>query len=289
MAVVLSYDSPEGATHCVESLVGQGDDLVRILVIDNAGPRPVDPELAAIDPRVAVWRMPANTGPAGGHAEGVRRFLMDGADFAWIFDDDCVAAPGSLRQLLDDASGGPPKVVLASTFDADTGALDETHGWWGVLLPRSVALAVGLPDEDLFWWTEDTEYLQWRIPRAGFAVVRSKSAVVRVHRARASVEKPAWKYYYETRNQIHHRLRVQRPGPLRPIPRHLKLRVRAYRASKSTAKLLGRALLVERDERVNKSVMALRGTADGLLGRTGKRVDPDSSHRPSTTKQVGTA
>ena len=286
MALVLSYDSPESARACVQSLVDQGDQLVRILVVDNAGSAPVTEDLSDLDPRVSVCRLPDNVGPAGGHAESLQRFLVGDADWAWVFDDDCIASPGALENLLQDADRQSPGIVLASTFDADSGAVDRTHGWWGVLIPRSVVETVGLPNADLFWWTEDTEYLQWRIPSAGFGVTRSESGVVRVHRARASAEKPAWKYYYEARNQIHHRLRVQRPGKQQPVPRHLKVRVRAYRAGKSSAKLLGRAVVVDRQERPRKVFMTIRGIVDGLLGRTGKLVDPDTSHRPMTSHDL---
>jgi hypothetical protein len=64
----------------------------------------------------------------------------------------------------------------------------------------------------------------------------------------------------------------------------LKLRIRAYRAGKSSAKLLGRAVLIEHDERMRKAGMAIRGITDGLLGKTGKRVDPDRSDRPTAAK-----
>jgi hypothetical protein len=176
-------------------------------------------------------------------------------------------------------SRSEPCIVLATTVDADTRASYHGHGWCGVLIPRSIVAAVGVPNEDLFWWTEDTEYLQWRIPSAGFAVLWSDARVVVTRRAPAG-GKPAWKYYYETRNQVFHRLYVQRAGDRRPVPRHLRPEVRAWRAWRAFARLSVRALVRERDHRAQKLSMVVRGGIDGVRGRLGRTVAVDGSDRP---------
>ena len=81
-----------------------------------------------------------------------------------------------------------------------------------------------MPNPDLFWWTEDTEYLQWRIPSAGFEVVWTERPVLSVSRGRPDAAKPAWKYYYEARNQVYYRLYVQHTSTS-PVPYHLLRRV----------------------------------------------------------------
>ena len=48
------------------------------------------------------------------------------------------------------------------------GSLDVWPSWCGFVLSREIVLSVGLPMGELFWWAEDTEYLQWRIPDAGY-------------------------------------------------------------------------------------------------------------------------
>ena len=63
--------------------------------------------------------------------------------------------------------------MMASMVDRDTGATTNTLGWCAVLIPRVAVDAVGLPQAELFWWTEDTEYLQWRLPNGGFPLERS--------------------------------------------------------------------------------------------------------------------
>jgi hypothetical protein len=97
-------------------------------------------------------------------------------------------------------------------------------------------------------------------------------------------DKPAWKYYYESRNQVYHRLHVTRPGPERPVPRHLTVRVRARRAGRSVTRLAAGAVWHERHGRLRKLLMVGRGMVDGLLGRLGRTVVPDRPDRPMIGK-----
>jgi rhamnopyranosyl-N-acetylglucosaminyl-diphospho-decaprenol beta-1,3/1,4-galactofuranosyltransferase len=274
-AVVLTYDAPAAAAACVEAIRAQNAPVTTILVIDNASNPRVD--AATLGNNAIVVRNDENLGPAGGYAVGLTRFLEVGDDFAWVMDDDCRPETDALALAL--AAGADGRTVVMSTMvDRDTGALSNTHGWCGVLIPRVVVADVGVPDGSLFWWTEDTEYVQWRIPRAGWTLVRS-DARVDVGRTRESSAKPAWKYYYETRNQVHYRLHTQHVAD-RPLPRHLHFRVRAWRAARAFTKLGSRALLRERSGRFAKFAMVLRGGSDGLRGRLGRTVSPGDAHRP---------
>jgi GT2 family glycosyltransferase len=282
LALVLTFDAPNALLGCLEALQAQDRRPDDILVIDNASPDPVT-EIVSRFPGARIARLEANGGPAGGHAVGLRAFLESGADYAWVMDDDCQPDPQALRAQLALARSRPrPAVVMATVVDADTRESYRGHGWSGVLLPRAIVGAVGVPNEDLFWWSEDTEYLQWRIPNAGFDVCWSNASMIEVKRRFRHTEKPPWKYYYEVRNQVYHRLYVQRAGDLRrPIPRHLRLRVRAWRASRAVTKLAVRAVVREHDERGKKLVMVARGATDGLRGRVGRTVLPDRSDRPA--------
>ena len=134
----------------------------------------------------------------------------------------------------------------------------------------------------LFWWNEDTEYLQWRIPRAGFRVKRSELARVDVSRSRLT-GKPAWKYYYEARNQVYYRVHTQRPRAprgARRVPRHLTRRMRWWRATRSVMRLGARAIVRESRGRRTKLAMVVRGTRDGIAGRLGITVPVDTADRP---------
>jgi rhamnopyranosyl-N-acetylglucosaminyl-diphospho-decaprenol beta-1,3/1,4-galactofuranosyltransferase len=283
LCLVLTFDAPASLRTCLDSLDAQTLTPDGVIVVDNASPIGID-DIVAEFRTARVERLAENRGPAGGHAAGLRAFLEGDAEFAWVMDDDCRPEPGALAAQVALARSRPnPCVVLSTAVDANTRSTLQGHGWCGVLIPRSVVRSVGLPNEDLFWWTEDTEYLQWRIPNAGFEVCWSEGSRVEIHRRPPDAKKPPWKYYYESRNQVYHRLYVQRAGVRRPIPRHLRIRVRVWRAGRAIAKLGIRALVREDDHRGEKLVMVSRGALDGLRGRLGRTVSVGSSDRPTAS------
>ena len=276
LAIVLTFDAHAALEDCLAGLRAQTRPVDEILVVDNASAARVD-DLIAATPGATLLRLPENRGPAGGYAAGLSTFLEGDAERAWVMDDDCVPHPDALAEQL--AITGRAPVVLARMVDRDSGAPSDTHGWCGVLLAREVVETVGVPDPTLFWWTEDTEYLQWRIPQAGFRVERCPEALVSVRRTRPDAAKPAWKYYYEARNQVYYRLVTQRPTS-RPVPRYLTRRVRVGRAARSVGKLTVRAVLREHTQRGQKLAMVGRGIADGVRGRLGRTVPVDTADRP---------
>jgi rhamnopyranosyl-N-acetylglucosaminyl-diphospho-decaprenol beta-1,3/1,4-galactofuranosyltransferase len=283
MAVVLTCDARSALEECLGAIRAQTRAVDEILVVDNASTDSID-DVVTATPNATLLRLPENRGPAGGYAEGLTAFLASGAALAWVIDDDCVPARDALAAQLAVAPRAP--VVLARMIDHDSHEIANTQGWCGVLLARDVVETVGVPNAALFWWTEDTEYLQWRIPRAGFRVERCADAAVRVRRSRLDGAKPAWKYYYEARNQVYYRLVTQRPAT-RPVPRWLTRRVRYGRAARSVGKLAVRALLREHTTRGRKFVMVCRGTVDGVRGRLGPTVPVDGSDRPAPQQPEG--
>jgi GT2 family glycosyltransferase len=282
MALVLTYNSRDGLERCLRALGDQVRPVREIVVVDNASKECVD-DVASELHRARVIRQYSNEGPAGGHARGLEEFLKSDATFrwAWVMDDDCEPAPDALARLLTAAAAQPEAgVVFPNAVSAATGEPIIGVGWWGVLISRSVVDQVGVPLRELFWWAEDTEYLQWRIPHAGFPSVRAVDARVVVRTERSSRAKPAWKYYYEARGTSYYRLHVQYPTDGPPGSTKFTARIRIWRMSRSLTKLLLRALVVERDHRTRKAGMVVRGAIDGCLGRLGPRVSVDESHRP---------
>lgn len=276
LGIILTFDSRIALERCLAALSTQTTPLEEVLVIDNASAEPVDDLVGAVA-NARLLRLPENLGPAGGYAAGLTEFLAAGYEWAWLVDDDCVPASDALAAQLEQSDGST--VVLATMVDHATREITNTHGWCGVLIPRAIVAVVGGPDAELFWWNEDTEYLQWRIPRAGFGVVRSELARVDVSRSR-SAGKPAWKYYYEARNQVYYRLHTQRLRGNDRVRRHLTRRVRWWRATRSVSRLAVRALVREPSHRAARFAMVMRGTRDGIAGRLGRTVPVDTPDRP---------
>ncbi len=88
---------------------------------------------------------------------------------AWLMDDDCYPEPEALsllvaqvvtmRQGMCRLSGGRLRGYRCC---------DELPRLERSLIDRLAVRLAGLPMAELFWWAEDTEYLQHRLPRKGW-------------------------------------------------------------------------------------------------------------------------
>jgi rhamnopyranosyl-N-acetylglucosaminyl-diphospho-decaprenol beta-1,3/1,4-galactofuranosyltransferase len=208
-----------------------------------------------------VERLERNVGPAGGYAHGLRRFLETSHAFVWLVDDDMMPGPGTLSSLRRTSRAESEPVVVFPRVVDRFGTPFDMPAWCGVLIERSIVARVGVPREEYFWWVEDSEYLQWRIPRAGYRTVCANDATMTHEAVRRSRTKPVWKFYYETRNLVHYRLRVQVPAGV-PVWRCTRKLLRTI------TRTVGRILLRE-DDKVTKFRAVTRGIRDGVAGRLG--------------------
>lgn len=268
LAIVVAYNSPTALDRCLYALDAQTRPVDGVLVVDNSEPVPADiTDLgASIAERVRVVRAGSNTGPAGGFALGLATFMEDGGySHAWLMDDDCYPEPSALSLIIDAAAGvRSGSVVFPSAVYEATGIAMNYPGWSGVLIDRVAVRLAGLPRTEMFWWAEDTEYLQFRLPRKGVIVVRAPEARVLYDLIRRVGGRPAWKYYYEVRNTLWFRLSVQRGSEMWKLPRTLiGLFVSALRG---------------REARGEKLWMFAKGVGHGLLGRLGSQVRPPQPH-----------
>ena len=258
-AIVLTHDAPDALDRCLSAIDRQTRRPDQLLVIDNASRVPAQIGDRAVP--VELVRTTENHGPGGGHAEGLSRFLRTECDVAWVMDDDCIAEPDCLAELLAtlerDRGGG---IVFPWWIDSSTGEGSFLPAWCGFVIDRPSVEHIGIPRADFVWWAEDTEYLQWRPHVAGMRVERHSDAQVVHQRVRWVATKPTWKIYYEVRNTVYFRLYIQR----KPFRRFKWL-------SRSLAKLLGQIVLRE-DHKAAKLLAYFRGVFDGLTGRLGLRM-----------------
>lgn len=262
LAIVLTFDAPVELERCIKAIDAQEPRPDRLLIVDNDSIEPAEDLIERLSPTITceVLRLGENTGPAGGHAAGLTRFLETDLDLAWVMDDDCEAQPGALAGLLAAASESGSKVdpIYPTWINTALGRATDYPAWCGFLIRRATVADVGVPRADFFWWMEDTEFLHWRIREAGYEPLRLDDAVVLHHQDRRRGPKPAWKYYYEVRNSVYFRLRIQR-GRGR----------RFYRLGRALAGATRGA--VRGPDRATKSVMVARGVVDGLRGSLGPR------------------
>lgn len=269
LAIIVAYNSPVALERCLRSLDAQSRVVDGVLVIDNSEPVPADISglTVGISSRTKVLRAGSNMGPAGGFALGLASFIEDGGySHAWLMDDDCYPEPTSLQLLLEGVAGVRPGLVAfpSAVYEA-TGVAMNYPGWSGVLLDRLAVRMAGLPRAEMFWWAEDTEYLQFRLPRKGVIVVRVPESRVVYDLIRRVGGRPAWKYYYEVRNTIWMHFAIYKGSRIGRLPRPL-------------VRMFGSAIMSK--GRIQKLRMYGRGFTDGIFNRLGHQVVPRPAGSP---------
>jgi GT2 family glycosyltransferase len=262
MAVVLTYNAPASLDRCLRSIAAQTLLPAAVLVVDNASTPPVDPaDFPPGCPPITLVRSDHNGGPAGGYALALEHFLTTPYRHAWVIDDDMRPDPDCLERLWVVAVRDPERAFVFPISYQPDGTFGAWPSWCGFLVAREIIDAVGLPMSELFWWAEDTEYLQWRIPQAGYPMRVVGDAYVRHDAIRQGNGVPVWKYYYEARNLLY-------------VHMHVKKRVGYY--PRNMAKLVGRAVLREPEGRLVRLEAIGRGLYDGARGRLGTQFPIES-------------
>ena len=213
-------------------------DRYKILLVDNAS---TDGSVEAVRerfPEVAILQNTENLGSTGGFNSGLR-YLLQGTigdfDYIWLLDNDALAEPAALKELVKVAETDPCIGLVGSRImnpDApdniveigvhmgwqhatvvpnlrnipDSAELDDYYDVVAVAGCSSMARVsairrVGLMDERCFVYWDDME---WGISftRHGYRVVGATWSVV-YHRSFS--ERRVWSpanVYYETRNRL---------------------------------------------------------------------------------------
>jgi rhamnopyranosyl-N-acetylglucosaminyl-diphospho-decaprenol beta-1,3/1,4-galactofuranosyltransferase len=257
VALVLTHNAPLSLARCLAAIDTQTLAPDAIHVVDNASlPAATPSPLPKSGRSPQVIRSEVNGGPAGGWNIALRDFLASDFTHAWVMDDDILPEPECLATLCEAASEAPESSFVFPIAIQPDGSVGRWGAWCGFLVSREIVETVGLPMEELFWWAEDTEYCEWRIPEAGFPRRVIDGAVVHHDAIRQGGDIPTWKYYYEARNTVYYHL-------------HIKHRVGRF-PKKITSQVL-RALLRQRNDRLGCISAILRGLYDGAFGLLGIR------------------
>ena len=234
--VVVNFNGGDAVVRCVAALQAlDTEHQIEIVVVDNAS-TDGSPEVLRALPGVAVWPTGGNLGFV---ANNLALADLRNLDYVALVNNDAFAEPGWIDPLVealeseprlgavqskilfdgrhaDDGSdvinnvGG---VVLADGSGADRGfeepdrgqydQPDEIFAWCGgsVLLRPSYLAEVGLFDEHLFLYYEDTD-LSWRGRAFGWRYRLEPRSVVRhLHAASTGPSSPVFRYYNE-RNRL---------------------------------------------------------------------------------------
>jgi rhamnopyranosyl-N-acetylglucosaminyl-diphospho-decaprenol beta-1,3/1,4-galactofuranosyltransferase len=264
VALVLTNNAPRSLARCLDAIGAQTEVPDEVLIVDNASEPPVKASLLPTFGRsLRVIRSEVNGGPAGGWAIALHYFSTNDFTHAWVMDDDIVPEPTCLEHLWGAASDAPTSAFVFPIAIQPDDSVGRWGSWCGFLISREIVETVGLPMEALFWWAEDAEYCEWRIPRAGFPRRVIDEAVVHHDAIRQGDKIPKWKYYYESRNMLYY---------------HLHVMHRVGRYPKKITTLFLRALLRQRKDRIGYLGAICRGLYDGAFGHLGISYPVSSLH-----------
>ncbi|HCM6242996.1 TPA: glycosyltransferase family 2 protein [Klebsiella pneumoniae] len=208
-AVLVTYNRVELLQRAIKSLLEQSVAVDYIVVVNNNSTDGTRNYLDDIhDSKIKSIHLPVNTGGAGGFNAGMSYAHELNVDFIWIMDDDAIATPYALSELINSSLMLSEKMVdwgfLCSHVLSDdgecmnvpsisskvnsTGYLDwpafacdgvigvDKATFVSVFLKTETVSQVGLPLKEMFIWGDDTEYT-WRISNHFKCYYVSKSIV----------------------------------------------------------------------------------------------------------------
>jgi GT2 family glycosyltransferase len=245
-AVIATYNRRRDVEICIDALMRQTAPLQAIYVVDNASTDDTEAIIRSrFDAKVRYFKLPKNTGSAGGFRAGLELAYKDGFDWIWITDNDSLPLDDSLEELLAAAHENPGVMALAPmklrTGDGEilncdciwdrtmdivrnpTGREYQECGTidvdWvantGLLLNREMIAKAGNLRADLFAFGEDTEYCL-RLRQHTRILVVPRSVVVHPNMGMGwpVPVKFLGKLYYTMRNEVYLGLRGLRPPRL---------------------------------------------------------------------------
>ncbi|HTY91609.1 MAG TPA: glycosyltransferase family 2 protein [Methanocella sp.] len=233
--ILLNWNGKEDTLACLGSLQRLDYPSYRILVADNGS---MDGSVEAIRsafPGVRVVENGANLGFAGGNNIAIRQALQDGADYVLLLNNDTEADPGFLSRLVEAAESDPNIGIAGSKIyyysepkrlwyaggsvnlwkgdthhigenQLDGGQYDEAKdtdyvSGCAMLIKRQVIEDIGLLDERMFLYYEDSDYCM-RARQQGYRVVYIPSSIV-WHKVSGTTGKiKDLQLFYGTRNML---------------------------------------------------------------------------------------
>ncbi len=281
-AIVVTYNRRELLKECLDALLVQTHPPDHVMVVDNASTDGTIPMLRELYPQVEILALPENVGCAGGNHAALKKAFEGPAEWFWVMDDDTIASPTALEQLLeplDRLDGLPEPELMASKvlwtdgtlhrmshpfvrWDREDLTLDACERelvplrattYVSMLVRRSAVEKYGVPLAHYFIWGDDIEYTA-RILRYEAGYVAPRSVVL--HKTKANYHPPesnSVRFYYDVRNKLF----MIRGAAWEPVEK-LFLLISIFQST-------GHYLVFNRFRPANVGAV-LRGLKDGVLG-----------------------
>jgi GT2 family glycosyltransferase len=186
-AVVVTYNRKALLKQCLDGLQKQTRPLDRILIVDNNssdGTAAFLTQYQGID----VLELLCNEGSSGGFYRGIKNAYEQGADWVWVMDDDVIAAPTALEELITferdlgnvgflcsrvvSPDNKPMNVPTVENRSFGCGYSDWAEylsegavrvrkaTFVSLFISREAINQCGFPIKEFFIWGDDTEYTE---------------------------------------------------------------------------------------------------------------------------------
>jgi GT2 family glycosyltransferase len=288
--ILLNWNGWKDTVDCIESCQKLSYPNFRILIVDNGSTDGSETILCGRFPDIEFIQTGANLGFAGGNNVGIRHALEQGADFVWLLNNDTVADAEGLSALVQVAENDKTVGMVGSKIvyhdnptmlwyagavldpekphrlhhrggnEKDRSRYDAVSGTGyitgcSLLARREMIEAVGLLDEDLFLYFEDSDWSARALAR-GWKLLYCPQSLV-YHKVSMSVGGPAspLMFYYSARNLLYF-VKRNFPGKFPPAL--------AY-------DLFEYVLVNIKKGRIAAALEALRGIVDFFMGSMGKK------------------
>ncbi|MGC8654645.1 MAG: glycosyltransferase family 2 protein [Candidatus Kryptoniota bacterium] len=209
--IVLSWNSRELTTECIESIEKINYPRYVTLLVDNASSDDSVEHISKNFPNVKIIVNQANLRFAGGNNVGIDHAMANGADYVLLLNNDTIVDPDFLSKLVQAANDNPDVGILGPKIYYYNnpkmiwfagGAIDWRSGWTHhigiheidtgqynritetdyitgccMLVKRNVIERIGKLDESYVMYGEDVDWCI-RASRAGFKLLYVPSSII---------------------------------------------------------------------------------------------------------------
>jgi GT2 family glycosyltransferase len=193
--VLLNWNTWRETAACLSSLERLTYENKKVIVVDNGSSDDSVSRIREEFSWVEILPTGNNLGFSRGCNVGIRRALAESADYVWLLNNDATVDPVALDALVDKAEGDTQiGAVGSAVYCMEKPAQLQAWGggyvnfWIGrsrhflkpvaderlqyilgasLLIPRRALEAVGLLEEGIFLYWEDSDYC-WRLRDAGW-------------------------------------------------------------------------------------------------------------------------
>jgi len=230
VATILTRNRKDLLRQSLDAAIEQTHPVDEVIVVDNESTDGTLEMLREEYPSVTVVALPENLGATGGFYEAIAAARGTGADWYWLMDDDSIARPTALEELLsavdriDGASapalmcsrvvwrdGNPhvmnrPSVRRRGQRDVANAVRNRmlpvrAATWVSLLLSRDAVERSGMPPVHFFYQADDIEYTA-RILREARGYFVPESVVEHRTPTQHTAVDDDHRFYYHIRNTI---------------------------------------------------------------------------------------